>query len=84
MYLLLIVSFIWAFSFGLIKVRFAGVDPTAVTALRLAFALVLFLPFYRRRGLAAPAIARTIAPPASGPSVGINSSAPASTASKMA
>ncbi len=58
MYLLLIVSFIWAFSFGLIKVRFAGVDPTAVTALRLAFALVLFLPFYRRRGLAAPAIAR--------------------------
>jgi drug/metabolite transporter (DMT)-like permease len=51
MYLLLLASFIWAFSFGLIKVRFAGIDPVAVTALRLAFALALFLPFYRRQGL---------------------------------
>jgi drug/metabolite transporter (DMT)-like permease len=51
MYLLLLVSFIWAFSFGLIKVRFAGVDPTAVAALRLAFALVPFLLFFRRQGL---------------------------------
>jgi len=51
MYLLLLASFIWAFSFGLIKVRFAGIDPVAVTTLRLAFALALFLPFYRRQGL---------------------------------
>jgi drug/metabolite transporter (DMT)-like permease len=51
MALLLLVSFIWAFSFGLIKVGFAGVDPTAVAALRLAFALLLFLPFFRRRGM---------------------------------
>jgi drug/metabolite transporter (DMT)-like permease len=51
MYLLLLVSFIWAFSFGLIKVKFAGVDPTAVAALRLAFALLLFLLFFRRQGL---------------------------------
>jgi drug/metabolite transporter (DMT)-like permease len=51
MYLLLLVSLVWAFSFGLIKVRFAGIDPTAVAALRLAFAFVLFVPFFRRRGL---------------------------------
>jgi drug/metabolite transporter (DMT)-like permease len=44
MWFLLLVSFIWAFSFGLIKGRLAGVDPTAVATLRLALALVVFLP----------------------------------------
>jgi drug/metabolite transporter (DMT)-like permease len=38
MSLLLIVSLIWAFSFGLIKGRLAGLDPTAVAVLRLALA----------------------------------------------
>ena len=47
MFLLLIVSFVWAFSFGLIKGRLAGVDPTAIATLRLALALLVFLPFFR-------------------------------------
>jgi drug/metabolite transporter (DMT)-like permease len=49
--LLLIVSFIWAFSFGLIKGRLAGIDPTAVGVIRLALALVVFLPFFRPRAV---------------------------------
>jgi drug/metabolite transporter (DMT)-like permease len=48
MVLLLIVSFVWAFSFGLIKGRLAGVDSTAVATLRLALALLVFLPFFRK------------------------------------
>ena len=49
--LLLLVSFIWAFSYGLIKGRLAGLDPTAVATVRLAIALVVFLPFFRRATL---------------------------------
>jgi drug/metabolite transporter (DMT)-like permease len=49
MALLLLVSFIWAFSYGLIKNRLAGVDSTAVATLRLALALLVFLPFFRPR-----------------------------------
>lgn len=62
MSLLLIVSLIWAFSFGLIKGRLAGLDPTAVAVLRLALAAVVFAPFLRlkafppRLGLAYAAI----------------------------
>ncbi|NBQ57457.1 MAG: EamA family transporter [Opitutaceae bacterium] len=48
---LVLVSFIWAFSPGLIKGRLVGVDPTAVGVIRLALALVVFLPFFRPRGL---------------------------------
>ncbi len=51
MFLLILVSFIWAFSFGLIKGRLAGVDPTAVAVIRLGLALLVFLPFVRWRGL---------------------------------
>lgn len=47
MWLLLLVSFIWAFSFGLIKGRLAGVDSTAVATLRLALSFIVFLPFFR-------------------------------------
>ncbi len=47
MSLLLIVSLIWAFSFGLIKGRLAGLDPTAVAVLRLALAAAVFIPFLR-------------------------------------
>lgn len=50
MFLLILVSFIWAFSFGLIKGRLAGVDPSAVSVLRLGLALLVFLPFLRWRG----------------------------------
>ena len=53
MWLLLLVSFIWAFSFGLIGKRLAGVDTTAVATLRLALALVVFLPFLRVKNLGA-------------------------------
>lgn len=47
MALLLLVSFIWAFSYGLIKGRLAGIDPNAVATLRLALALLVFLPLFR-------------------------------------
>lgn len=50
MSLLLLVSLVWAFSFGLIKGRLAGLDPTAVAVLRLALATVVFLPFLRLKG----------------------------------
>jgi drug/metabolite transporter (DMT)-like permease len=56
--LLFLVSLIWAFSFGLIGTRLAGVDPTAVAVLRLALALAVFLPFFRRDGLGAAAMLR--------------------------
>jgi len=48
---LLLVSFVWAFSFGLIGKRLAGLDPTGVATLRLALALLVFLPFFRRGAL---------------------------------
>jgi len=44
---LLLVSIIWAVSFGLIKGRLAGLDPTALGAVRIAFATLVFLPFFR-------------------------------------
>ncbi len=48
---LLLVSLIWAFSFGLIKGRLAGLDPTAVAVVRLGLAALVFLPFLRLRAL---------------------------------
>ncbi len=51
MILLSLVSFIWAFSFGLIKGRLTGIDPTAVATLRLALALLVFAPLFRPRAL---------------------------------
>jgi drug/metabolite transporter (DMT)-like permease len=51
MWLLLLVSFTWAFSFGLIKGRLAGIDTTAVATLRLALSLLIFVPFFRRNAL---------------------------------
>jgi len=44
---LFVVSLVWAFSFGLIKEQLAGLDPIAITVVRLAFALLVFLPFLR-------------------------------------
>jgi len=52
MLLLLVVSFIWAFSFGLIK-GLSGIDPTAVAVIRSAISLLVFIPFFRTRGIAA-------------------------------
>lgn len=48
---LIVVSLLWAFSFGLIKRHLGGVDSTFVAAARLGLALVVFLPFLRLRGV---------------------------------
>ncbi len=54
------VSLIWAFSFGLIKTRLAGVDPALVAWVRLVIPLPLFLPFFRPKGLPWRLMARLI------------------------
>jgi len=48
---LLLVSIVWAFSFGLIKGRLTGIDPSLVACIRVLLALLVFLPFFRPRGL---------------------------------
>lgn len=50
--LLLFVSLLWAFSFGLIKHLSAGFDGAFISAARLGLALLVFLPFLRLRGIA--------------------------------
>jgi drug/metabolite transporter (DMT)-like permease len=50
--LLLLVSLLWAFSFGLIKHLTAGFDGAFISAARLGLALLVFLPFLRLRGVA--------------------------------
>lgn len=49
---LILVSLLWAFSFGLIKTHLSGLDATVVATLRLALALLVFLPFLRPRKIA--------------------------------
>lgn len=44
---LLIVTVIWAFSFGLTKGNLSGVDPLFISFVRMAIALVIFLPFLK-------------------------------------
>lgn len=48
---LLVVSLIWAFSFGLIKRHLGGIDSTLVATIRLGLSLAVFLPFLRLGGL---------------------------------
>ena len=60
MWYLLIVSVIWAFSFGLIKKYLPGLDPNLVAFLRLALASLVFLPFLRRRELAPSLLLRLV------------------------
>jgi drug/metabolite transporter (DMT)-like permease len=48
---LISVSLLWAFSFGLIKGRLAGLDSAFISAARLGLALVVFAPFLRLRGI---------------------------------
>ncbi len=57
MILLLAVSVIWAFSFGLIK-GLGALDPTAVAVLRLAISLLVFAPFFRRGAMGAAQMGR--------------------------
>ena len=49
---LIIVSLIWAFSFGLIKSYLTGLDPNFIAWARMMLASILFLPLLRWRGLA--------------------------------
>ena len=49
---LLIVSLLWAFSFGLIKTCLTGIDSSFVAAVRVALALLVFMPFLRPRAVA--------------------------------
>ncbi len=49
---LIIVSLIWAFSFGLIKSYLTGLDPNFVAWARMMLASILFLPLLRWKGLA--------------------------------
>ena len=48
---LLLVSALWAFSFGLTKGLTAGLDGTFVATARLFLALLVFLPFLRLKGV---------------------------------
>ncbi|MEO0510494.1 MAG: EamA family transporter [Verrucomicrobiota bacterium] len=50
---LFITSLIWAFSFGLIGNVLKGIDPLVVAGVRLAIALLVFLPFLRLKDLEA-------------------------------
>jgi drug/metabolite transporter (DMT)-like permease len=52
MFPLLLVSLLWAFSFGLIKGKLVGLDATAVSVVRLALAALVFLPWLKPRALA--------------------------------
>jgi len=58
---LLLVSIIWAFSPSLIKGRLTGLDPNAVSVIRLALALIVFLPFFRPRAIPRPIALRLVA-----------------------
>ncbi len=48
MYLLTVVSLVWAFSFGLIGNQLAGLSPAWLGWIRLALSALVFLPFVRR------------------------------------
>jgi drug/metabolite transporter (DMT)-like permease len=56
---LILVSLIWAFSFGLIKRHLVGLDSAFISAARLGLALLVFAPLLRLRGIA-PRIALTL------------------------
>ncbi len=51
---LILVSFVWAFSFPLIKGYLTGLDPNFVSFARMLLSLLVFLPFLRARDLGKP------------------------------
>lgn len=51
MLLLILVTIIWGFSFGLIKGNLAGVDSYFVSLIRMSLSLLIFLPYLRIRHL---------------------------------
>lgn len=61
MILLLLASFIWAFSFGLIKKYLGAIDASFVASVRLALSFLLFLPLLRPRKISLPLAARLAA-----------------------
>jgi len=48
---LLVVSLLWAFSFGLIKGNLSGLDSSFVALVRMGLSLLFFVPFFRPAGL---------------------------------
>ncbi len=50
---LIVVSLIWAFSFGLIKTHLTGLDPSFISTCRMILSFALFLPLLRFKGLSA-------------------------------
>ncbi len=48
---LLVVSLLWAFSFGLIKQQLTGLDSNLVSFIRMGIAFLVFLPFLRLRNI---------------------------------
>ena len=57
---LVAVSFIWAFSFGLIKGQLTGLDPNFVSFARMAISLVFFLPFLKLKNIAKSDVPRLL------------------------
>ncbi len=60
MWYLLVVSLIWAFSFGLIKTYLRGLDPSFVACARMVITLPFFLPFLRLKRLPPAAAVRLV------------------------
>lgn len=58
---LIAVSLIWSLSFGLINVRFGGIDSNFLSFARLAIAFAFFLPFLRFTGLSAKSLVSLLA-----------------------
>ena len=50
---LIVVSVVWAFSFGLIKTQLGGLDPNFISWCRMLLSFALFLPFLRLRDISA-------------------------------
>lgn len=50
---LLVVSIIWAVSFGLVKATLSGLDPHFLAFARLACAIPIFIPLFSKKGLTA-------------------------------
>lgn len=57
---LIIVSLVWAFSFGLIKGTLTGINPNVVALMRMLFSFVVFGPFIKRQGISYSVQARFI------------------------
>ncbi len=57
---LLVVSLLWAFSFGLIKGNLVGLDANFIAAARIGIAALVFLPFLRLKQVTRPLALRLL------------------------